>query len=392
MQRNRRPLNPEHSHSHLPMGALIRKRMKNLVAILVGLLTFQVLMIWAVEDLTLFESLWITMTTVSTVGYGDYAPQTWMGRLSTIVVLFLGAITVITLIISDFIESRFYRRERILRGLWIYKMKEHIVIINTPQHGGEQYFMRFASQIRSVPGYETIPIMLLTRQFPNGLPPKLADMGLVHFHGAGFDPAALQAVHAGSARHIVILAADDSEGNSDSLTFDIAHRLSELNLGFQTTVECVVDENRSRLKALGVRAVIRPVRTYPEIMVRAVVAPGSEKVLEDMFNYEQDHPHRYDLLLEDLNWADIVSALIRHGIGTALAYIDDDGEVVCQPGINDPIKGKGLIVLVRSHDTPGLDVVEEALGRYRKFLEKWRNSQENGSIAGPQSNASNAGS
>ena len=392
MLRHRRPLNPEHTHSHLPMGGLIRKRMKNLFAILAGLLTVQVLVIWAVEDLTLFESLWITMTTVSTVGYGDYAPQTWIGRLSTILLLFLGAITVITLIVSDFIEHRFYRRERILRGLWIYKMKDHIVVINTPRQGGEQYFLRFASQIRSIPGYETIPIMLLTLQFPNGLPPQLADMGLVHFHGAGYSPTALQAVHAGSARHIVILATDENEANSDSTTFDIAHRLSELNLGYQTTAECVSDENRSRLKALGVRAVIRPVRTYPEIMVRAVVAPGSEKVLEDLFNYERDHPHRYDLPLEDLTWADIVSALIRHDIGTALAYIDNDSEVVCHPPANSQIKGKGLIVLVRSNDTPGIEVVEEALERYRKFLEKWRNNQESGSIAASESNGNSAGS
>lgn len=392
MLRHRRPLNPEHTHSHLPMSGLIRKRMKNLFAILAGMLTFQVLVIWTVEDLTLFESVWITMTTVSTVGYGDYAPQTWIGRLSTILLLFVGAITVITLIVSDFIEHRFYRRERILRGLWIYKMKDHIVVINTPRNGGEQYFMRFASQIRSIPGYETIPIMLLTAQFPNGLPPQLADMGLVHFHGAGYSPKALQAVHAGSARHIVILATDENEANSDSTTFDIAHRLSELNLGHQTTAECVSDENRSRLKALGVRAVIRPVRTYPEIMVRAVVAPGSEKVLEDLFNYERDHPHRYDLQLEDLTWADIVSALIRHDIGTALAYIDKDGEVMCHPPANTQINGKGLIVLVRSNDTPGLEVVEEALMRYRKFLEKWRNNQENGSIAASASNGNSAGS
>lgn len=359
------------------MGGLIRKRMKALFAILIGLLCFQILVIWTVEDLTLFESVWITMTTVTTVGYGDYAPQTWIGRLSTILVLFVGAITVLTLIVSDFIEYRFYRRERILRGLWVYKMKDHIVIINTPQHGGEQYFMRFASQIRSNPGYETIPIMLLTRQFPNGLPSELTDMGLVHFHGVGSDPAALQAVHAGSARHIVVLATDDTDANSDSITFDIAYRLSELNLGYQTTVECAADRNRSRLKGLGIRAVIRPVRTYPEIMVRAVVAPGSEKVLEDLFNYEHDHPHRYDLPLEELNWADIVSALIRHGTGTALAYIDEEGEVVCQPPIKDAIKGKGLIVLVRSNDTPSLDMVKEALERYRKFRAKWRNIQDN---------------
>ena len=372
MQRNRRPLNPEHQQTHLPMGGMIRSRMKRLFAILGTLLLVQVLIIWAVEDLELFEAAWLTMTTLVTVGYGDYAPQTMIGRFSTIVLMFITSITLLTLIVSDYIEYRFYRRERILSGRWTYKMNDHIIIINTPQHGGGQYFMRFASQIRAIPGYETIPIMILTRQFPMGLPTELSDIGVVHYHGAGFDPEALKAVHAGSARHIIVLAADEADASSDSLTFDIAHRLTELNLGNHTIVECVNDENRGRFKALGVRTTIRPVRTYPEIMVRSVVAPGSEKVLEDLFNYEHDHPHRYDLTLDDLNWADIVSALVRHGIGTALAYIDNDNEVICHPPTNEEIEGKGLIVLVKSAETPEVSVVEEALERYRAFLKQWR--------------------
>ncbi|GHD48917.1 voltage-gated potassium channel [Marinobacter persicus] len=368
----RRSLNPEHSETHLPMGQMIRSRVKRLLGVLAGMVVLQILVIWTVEDLTLFESIWLTMTTATTVGYGDLSPETYLGRISTMLIMFIGVITMITVIISDVIEYRFYRREQILQGRWIYKMKDHIVIINTPRSGGEQYFMRFAAQVRSVPEYHTVPIMLLTRQFPSGLPAELRDCGLVHYHGAGNDPDALKAVHAGSAKHIIVLAADESDASSDSLTFDIAHRLSESNLGHRTTVECVSDRNRDRFKALGVRTIIRPVRTYPEIMVRAVVAPGSEKVLEDMFNYERDHPHRYDLELDDLIWADIVSALVRHGIGTALAYIDHDDEVVCHPDTNKEVEGKGLIVLVRSADTPDVSVVEEALERYREFLAQWR--------------------
>ncbi|NVD36759.1 ion channel [Marinobacter lutaoensis] len=376
MQRNRRPLNPEHAQTHLPMGRLILSRMKRLFLILAALLATQILIIWMVEDLTLFESVWITMTTVTTVGYGDYAPKTMIGRISTILIMFVGAITLLTLIVSDFIEYRFYRRERIITGRWIYAMKEHIVIINTPRSGGAQYFMRFASQVRSIPGYETVPIMLLTRQFPEGLPTELSDCGVVHYHGTGSDPAALKAVHAGSARHIIVLSADESDPTSDSLTFDIAHRLAEANLGRRTTVECVSDHNRERFKALGIRTTLRPVRTYPEIMVRAVVAPGSEKVLEDLFNYERDHPHRYELALDDLTWADIVSALIRHGIGTALAYIDKDDEVICHPPTNEEVEGKGLIVLVKSAETPTVEAVEEALARYRRFLANWHEKSQ----------------
>lgn len=385
MLRLRRPLNPEHQLSHLPISGVIRSRIKRLFLILGGLITLQTLIIWSVEDLTLFESAWMTTTTLATVGYGDFAPATTIGRLSTMVLIFVASITIMTLIISDFIEYRFYRRERILTGRWIYNMKDHIIIINTPRHAGEQYFMRIAPQLRAVPGYETTPIQILTREYPNGLPKELSDLGLVHYHGYGSDPAALKAVHAGDARHIILLAADESDPVSDSLTFDIAHRLSEVNLSSRTTLECVLDENRSRFKPLGIRTVIRPVRTYPEIMVRAVVAPGSEVVLEDMFNYEKDHPHRYDIELDDLNWADIVSALIRHGIGTALAYVDLDGEIACHPPITEEIHGKGLIVLVKSQDTPTVEVVTEALDRYRKYLEKWRSTQENDTIAADSS-------
>ena len=246
MMRNRRPLNPEHSQPHLPMGGLIRKRIKRLFLALGALVSAQILILWAAEPLSFFEAVWLTMTTLVTVGYGDYAPVTAIGRISTVVLMFVTAITLLTLIVSDYIEYRFYRRERILSGRWIYNMKDHIVIINTPRTGGEQYFMRFATQIRSIPEYHTVPIMLLTRQFPGGLPAELRDCGMVHFHGAGNDPEALKSVHAGSARHVIVLAADESDPFSDSLTFDIAHRLAESNLGGKTTVECVSDANRDR--------------------------------------------------------------------------------------------------------------------------------------------------
>ncbi len=357
------------------MSGIIRRRIRWLFAMLGLLVVFQTVLLSVVENLTLFEAAWLTLTTLVTVGYGDLAPHTIIGRLSTVIFMYIMAITLLTLIVSDFIEYRFYRRERILTGRWVYDMKDHIVIINTPRQGGEQYFSRIASQVRAVPGYETIPIQILTQEFPNGMPPELKDVGLTHYHGSGSDAAALKAVHAADARHIILLAADECDPTSDSLSFDVAHRLSEAKLAGRLTVEVVRDEDRPRFKALGVRTIIRPVRTYPEIMVRAVISPGSEKVLEDLFNYQQDHPHRYDIVLDDLTWADIVSALVRDGVGTALAYIDKDGEVICHPEPNEEVEGKGLIVLVKSSNTASTEVVESALERYRQFLKKWRAMQ-----------------
>ena len=57
--------------------------------------------------------------------------------------------------------------------------------------------------------------------------------------------------------------------------------------------------------------------------------------------------------------------------------------------MNKEIEGKGLIVLVRSSETPDLEVVKEALERYRKFMEKWRNMQEDASVTDSSASTSN---
>lgn len=41
-------------------------------------------------------------------------------------------------------------------------------------------------------------------------------------------------------------------------------------------------------------------------------------------------------------------------------------------GAYEEIEGKGLIVLVKSSETPEVSVVQEALERYRAFLKQWR--------------------
>ncbi|MFW5825247.1 MAG: potassium channel family protein, partial [Marinobacter sp.] len=111
---NRRPLSPEHELSHLPMSGIIRSRLKRLFGILAALVGVHTLILWAAEPLTLPESVWLAMTTLTTVGFGDYAPVTVVGRISTIALMYVTGITTLTLIVSDYIEYRFYRRERIL--------------------------------------------------------------------------------------------------------------------------------------------------------------------------------------------------------------------------------------------------------------------------------------
>jgi hypothetical protein len=45
---------------------------------------------WLVEDLSPVDSLYFSVMTLATVGYGDYTPQTAAGKLFTVVYVLLG--------------------------------------------------------------------------------------------------------------------------------------------------------------------------------------------------------------------------------------------------------------------------------------------------------------
>ncbi|MAL99583.1 potassium channel family protein [Hydrocarboniclastica marina] len=365
----------------LPASRVVKGRIRRLLAILLFAVLLHMGLMVVLEGLPLLDAVWLSLTTLMTVGYGDITPVTLAGRLATILLIYVGAITIVALIVSDYVEFRFYRRERIRTGQWRFPMKNHIVFINAPQDGSVQYFSRVIRQLRATDEYRSTPVQILTSRFPQGLPRGLSDLGVTQYQGTGDNPEDLKSVYAADARHIIVLAYDEADPISDSLTFDIVHRLSEFQLASRVVVECVRDDNRERFGRLKVGSVLRPVRTYPEILVRALVAPGSEKVLEDLFNQENDHAHRYTVALKGLTWSDIVCALIRADYGTALAYISEDREVVCHPPANEEVTGIGLIVLVRTGTPPTDADMEQALELYRGFIRKWHGTEEKAPIA-----------
>jgi voltage-gated potassium channel len=322
------------------------------------------------EGMSLWDAFWLTMTTLTTVGYGDLTAETVPGRIATMLLIFLIGITLMTLLISDYVDFRIARRERIRSGHWDWNMDNHILIINTPKYNRENYFTRMVSQLRESDEFKETPIMLLNEDFQDGLPDSLKSLGVVHVTGLASRPEDLVRANAERVQHIVVLARNEYSSDSDSYTFDVCHRLWELSLGHKTIVECVDDTNRQRLKELDVRAVIRPIRSYPELVVRSMVAPGSEVVIEDMFTHANDHTVRYPVWLEGERWADVVNAIIQSNIGTPLAYVTRDGEVIMHPDGDDHVHAQSLLILVHTERASSAKDVHKAIENHFNVLLK----------------------
>lgn len=321
--------------------------LKKRLVFLAGVIGFHSLAMVFFEDLNWWQAFWLTMTSASTTGYGDISAATFWGQFSTVVLIYGMGITLLAQIASDYVEIRLSRKEMRIKGRMRWDdMQNHILIINTPQYDSERYLELLVDQICQTPELVDVPIQILTEAFPDGLPLTLRSQGVVHHTGDALEDGMLESAGAHTAKYIIVLCRDNQEIHSDSLTFDILHRIKALNSTAFIMAEAVNDSNRPRFKDAGAKAVIRPVRAYPEMLVRSLIAPGTEQVLEDLFRHQGDHTIRLNVALHNIAWAEVVTTLIQKDIGTALGYVHKDGSIVTHPQAKSTIDAEGLIVLI----------------------------------------------
>ena len=339
-----------------------RRYITELFALLLLLIALNILAMMWFEGLPLGDAVWLTLTTVTTVGYGDQVAVTAAGRIATVVLLYIFGIFLLARIVGEWIDYRLDRWDRMHRGLWSWKMKDHILILNTPDIHGDRYLRLLVEQVRVTPLLGDIPIEVFTPHFPDGLPSDIEGQGVVLRAGApeesSFD---LNEVDVELARHVLLLAVNTNDPRSDSINLDMLDQLATHKLKGHVIVECVLESNRERFKRLGADAVIRPIRAYPELLVQAMSAPGTEAILEDLLVYAGNHPRRYDLPFHEKPWGNLASLLLQKGLGTPLGYLDNDARMITNPPPEVPATGKAIFVMVSQDAADRPDLVQACI-------------------------------
>lgn len=336
-----------------------RPRLRRPVMWLAAMVALFAVAMDAFEDMPPQDSLWLAVVTLTTVGYGDVTPKTEAGRIATVLLLLLGGVFVVAKVASDWFDWREDVRARRRAGAWRWGMEGHVLVIGTPGGDAARFFHALVRQVRGSPGYRDAPVLLLTRAFAGsaeGLPQVLCDDDLVHVNGAPTDQDALGMADAQAAAAVIVLAEREDDAVSDAISADVVARVRAMAAGAAPVVvtECVDDRNRARLIAAGAAAAVRPLRSYPEMLARALVAPGAERLLEDLFSSEGNELFRIDLPSPYRGpWARIAGLLLDRGLGTAIAYRPSAGEVVLNPSGAQAIEAAAVYVILREEQKDG---------------------------------------
>jgi len=343
------PRRKPHKKRRLPEAASITN-LKQYGMLFIILLCAHISSMIIFERLPFQDALWLSVTTVTTVGYGDITPQTFEGKLATIVLLYFGGGLILTQIALFLFEYRRNTHHKQLNGRWSWNMSDHIVFFNAPTGDYEHYFFHAIRQLRhSALKHHNAPVIIVSERITKPLPAKLLDMDVVHVQGYPNDPDIIRAASIRDAHTIVVLTHDIADPMSDSLNFDIIHRLREENVRARIIAEAVTDENRKRLMTAGADHVIRPVRAYPEMITRTILAPGIENVIEELFSSQGEECIRYERVFKG-PWKKLVIHMIEEDVGTPVAYLDHNNRVHTNPNPKSEVHTKAIFVIIREEN------------------------------------------
>lgn len=322
------------------------------------ILTLHVIAMMVFEELDLWTAIWLTTTTVTTVGYGDVTATTPEGQFSTMLLLYAGGVFIVAQGAGLFFEYRSERARLKQIGEWIWNMSGHIVIINTPLHNRTRFMERMIRELiaakpsshqleRFMVENERLDFLVITEDYDNGLPKALQALNVRLQAGRGDDPETLEDANIREARGVLVLATDPlgtTFAHDDALTFDTVHRVRETGYDGPLISEVINPQNHDRIRNAGASGVVMPVRAFPGLIARALFYPGIERVIESLFDSEGNDCVLVEMKIEEQKWADVIKRCVDRSIGTPIGYVYE-GAVVTEPNLKDKVHADGIYVL-----------------------------------------------
>lgn len=235
-------------------------------------------------DLTLGDSIWWSMVTMTTVGYGDFYPQTAAGRYLVAYPCFLlgiGLIGYLLGIIADAVIDHISRKKK---GLGKMRTKNHLVICHCPSTAK---ILQIAAEFRaSVPSAEDVVVV---SDRLDELPPEFQSANISFIKGLPSKEDVLTRAAVTNAAGVIVLSEDSSDLDSDAQGFAVGSTVRHLagTSGPRLIVEVARRDNLPMMERIGADGLI-PIEGFCEnLLVQELMNPGLRQVFDELVSYHK---------------------------------------------------------------------------------------------------------
>lgn len=230
---------------------------------------------------TYFEGLWWVMTTVTTVGYGDYFPVTTEGRLFAIF-LYIFGIGLIGVLIGKIVDWFAGIRQKRVEGRMAFKGKDQIVII-----GWSQKAAVAVEEITESLAHQDIVIIDQLEKAP------ILGEFIHYIRGNASRLNILEQANIKEAKAVLIFSDDNIKDTvlSDGKTLIIASSVESIAPDAHTTVEIMDEEHIRNFEHVKVDEFL----LSHDIISRVAVRSAFTKGISNVYNQLISRKHGDDL-------------------------------------------------------------------------------------------------
>jgi voltage-gated potassium channel len=313
----------------LPSRARIRLvMMAVLLAILLGTVVFHLLEGWSILD-----SLYVTVQTVTTVGFGDLTPRTTLGRIFATFFMMLGVGVVLyalTSTVQSIVHSELFARYGHSRKM--SKLRDHFIICGAGRVGSHL--------IRSLRAVDGVFVVIESDQ---GKAEALMNLGIPTLvRDATLEESLIEA-GVQHARGIATCLPDDADNVYVVLT------ARDLNPRIHIVARAAEEQAESKLIRAGANRVVAPTIIGGHRMAMALTKPAVGDFLDSIT------ANHLELGFEQLEVAPVSSlvsrklseTVIRSELNIVIVSIRrDDGEIIFNPSGETKIEGGDMLIAI----------------------------------------------
>ncbi len=229
-------------------------------------------------DLTLADSLWWAVVTMTTVGYGDYAPVSAGGRFLIAFPAMIAGGGILAYGLSVITTYLIEEKNRELRGMNDFDFKGHIVLVNFP---GEAKLVEMVDELRHDSHLDNREFVLLTDQIEE-LPETLARLHVHFVKGSPINEEALQRAGLGDAADVILFARSERDENSDSFNLGVLVALQSINDDLTIVVECVSPLHKELMLKAGASTAICVTELTTQLLAQAREGLQIQQLFNDL--------------------------------------------------------------------------------------------------------------
>ena len=275
---------------------------------------------------TLFDAFWYTLVTITTVGYGDIAPESMLGRIAAMVLLIAG-VAIFGGLSGKFASFLFDRQQKKDRGLLkMAKIKNHFLIC-----GWKTGFEKLLDGILQANSETPPEKIVLVNNAPQAEIEKLQATerfkGINYLKGDFTDEDVLLKAQIKTAEKVLILADCSqkfSDLETDSRTVLAVITVKNLNPRIYCVAEIIDSKFEKHLSLARCDEIILSVDYQQNLLVQASSGKGMSHILRELICEEtesalfiQDIPekfieHSYGEFRTSLKTKDILIGLLEN--------------------------------------------------------------------------------